>query len=237
MPIPPACPRCRAAFDVPDRLAGKLIRCTTCREEFRVKGRPDDDYDRPRRPAVDRSAVNLTIIIVTIVVGLCVVAAVGVGIWVVLRKVNTGPAPPVAVQPDLPGPAGPGPGRPGGGVRADFTFHPQYRVPEAPAGPVTVTLSNPRKVAGTIPDRPTYQVDYQFVGGGPGPRDWHYLVARVPRGVCEVNLHGLSAGNGTLSFGFFPGHTPDGPFEVWIDRRTTAPAVTRQRVSAPLAVN
>jgi hypothetical protein len=53
MSIATACPGCRAPFRVPERLAGKKIRCKICREEFRV-GKDDDfeDYDdepRPRR--------------------------------------------------------------------------------------------------------------------------------------------------------------------------------------------
>jgi hypothetical protein len=36
-------------FEAPDRLAGRLIRCKSCREEFRVgDDGPADGYDRPR---------------------------------------------------------------------------------------------------------------------------------------------------------------------------------------------
>lgn len=38
MAIPISCPGCQAAFDVPDTLAGKKIRCTSCREELVVAG-------------------------------------------------------------------------------------------------------------------------------------------------------------------------------------------------------
>ncbi|MBX9628353.1 MAG: hypothetical protein K2X82_31430, partial [Gemmataceae bacterium] len=36
MPIPTTCPGCRAAFDVPDQLAGKTIRCTSCKTQLTV---------------------------------------------------------------------------------------------------------------------------------------------------------------------------------------------------------
>jgi hypothetical protein len=51
MPLAVRCPGCRTVFEAPDRLAGKLIRCKSCREEFRVRDdRPADDdiVDRPR---------------------------------------------------------------------------------------------------------------------------------------------------------------------------------------------
>ncbi|MBX9579488.1 MAG: zinc-ribbon domain-containing protein, partial [Gemmataceae bacterium] len=36
MPVPIKCPGCQAAFDVPDHLAGKKIRCTSCKAEVAV---------------------------------------------------------------------------------------------------------------------------------------------------------------------------------------------------------
>ena len=59
MAIAIACPGCRAGFQVPERLAGKKIRCKTCREEFRVGGDDDfDDYDDEPRPRRRRRRSN-----------------------------------------------------------------------------------------------------------------------------------------------------------------------------------
>jgi predicted Zn finger-like uncharacterized protein len=40
MPIPTTCPGCRAAFEVPDGLAGKTIRCTSCKTQLTVPAAP-----------------------------------------------------------------------------------------------------------------------------------------------------------------------------------------------------
>lgn len=84
MPIAVRCPGCRTVFEAPDRLAGKLIRCKSCREEFRVRDdRPDEDDDdrpapRPRRRPFRRKSngfpMGLTaagIAVVLIVIALC----------------------------------------------------------------------------------------------------------------------------------------------------------------------
>jgi hypothetical protein len=84
MPLAVRCPGCRTVFEAPDRLAGKLIRCKSCREEFRVRDdRPDEaEDDRPaprprRRPSRRKSSgfpMGLTaagIAVILIVIALC----------------------------------------------------------------------------------------------------------------------------------------------------------------------
>ncbi|MBY0513906.1 MAG: zinc-ribbon domain-containing protein [Gemmataceae bacterium] len=36
MAIPITCPGCKAGFEVPDNLAGKTIRCTSCKTQLSV---------------------------------------------------------------------------------------------------------------------------------------------------------------------------------------------------------
>jgi predicted Zn finger-like uncharacterized protein len=79
MSIAVQCPGCHTGFQVPEDLQGKLIRCKSCREEFRVGGgrdevRDDDDVDAPRRPR--RKKKSAAALVLTIVGA---VAALGVG--------------------------------------------------------------------------------------------------------------------------------------------------------------
>lgn len=228
MPFDIQCPSCRTAFDVPDRLAGKLIRCKTCREEFRVgRGRPADDRyaddEPPRRPS-SSPLVLLLAIAGALVVGVVVVGGLGAWFWL---RAKPGLRPNVNLRP-APAPA----------VKAEHTLPPprpagQFGRPaEVPAGPEAVTLSNPRRVEGSAPGRPTYQVDYAVTGRPPGAREWFYLVAKVPAGLSGVRLFRLAdKPQGTFSFAFVPGHDPGRGFEVWIERGPFGKHDQRQRVS------
>src|SRR5262249_24342791 len=72
MPIPLTCAGCQSSFEVPDHLAGKKIRCTTCKAEMtvsladepvlelgpsvepaKVAYLPEDDPPPPRRRRYD----------------------------------------------------------------------------------------------------------------------------------------------------------------------------------------
>ncbi len=238
------CPGCRAAFPVPDRLGGRLIRCTACREVFRVGGdQPaEDDYGepRPRRRPRSSSSVLVPLLVVGGILGACLVIAVVVVIYVAGRDNAVNPVvgprpqaqrrqlPPNAVVPNIilspARPAGQG-GRPA----------------EPVEGPVLVTLSNPRRVETNMPDRRGYQVDYQAQPEAPDENVRYYLVAKVPDGVSEALVHSMLrlADNpqGTLSFAFFPGRDPGQGFELWIERATVGKVRERKRVSAVVTLN
>jgi hypothetical protein len=249
MSIPIACPSCRAEFDVPERLAGKLIRCKACREEFRVGQTVAgaDDYDEPRRPAASSGSNTAVIVVVVVLAGVGLLALAGVAVWLMMRPAvvpmagRPGAMPnagvPFPVAPDGPiVPAAPAPPTVNG-IMPEHTFHParsgrRMGLPaEIPAGPEVVTLSNFRRAESRLPDRPAYQVDYTLTGGPMTDREWYYLVAKVPAGVSEIHLFRLAANQGTLSFWFFPGHDPGGKFELWVEREPFGKRQERKRVS------
>lgn len=215
MSIPTTCPSCRAAFDVPDRLAGKKIRCKSCREEFRVGGAvARDDYDD--EPGPRASGASSSLVLVLVIVGVLAIGMLSVGgaaVWylmsskgrpaVVARGGAGRVAPPGAVLPDqmLPGP------------------HPPHGFgrPDQPTdGPVLVTLSNPRKVTGLSDDGPTYQIDFKW-DGQLGNLDHPHIYVKTAGGVADAVLrHDRRKGSGTLSLAFVPGQDPGPGFEVWI---------------------
>jgi hypothetical protein len=106
VPIDVRCPGCRADIQAPDRLAGKLIRCTSCREEFRV-GR-DENYDQyiseqePRpKPVRRRSAGTSKGLIAggsVAVAVLLTILGVGVRLMRVGAKLRTDPIPAMTSQ-------------------------------------------------------------------------------------------------------------------------------------------
>jgi predicted Zn finger-like uncharacterized protein len=230
MPLPTTCPHCRTAHRLADDLDGRLIRCKSCGEPFRVGGdRPDDEYDdepRPRRRwASSTSSTLVPLLIVAGVVGVGVLVAGAGAVWYLMRS-KPG-ARPVATK------AGRNvvvprhmlmPPRPAAGAAAD--------------GPEVVVLSNPRKMSDITPDRPTYQVDYQFTGAPALGHDWYVVVVKVPAGLSEAQLFSPNRNpNGTISFAFPPGHNPGGGFEMWVERRPFGKADERTRVSKVVTVD
>jgi predicted Zn finger-like uncharacterized protein len=143
------CPGCKAAFAVPDRLDGKLIRCKTCRAEFRVGGEPPppaDDFDeygepRPRRRAPQGESSSSALPIILAVGGVLfagLVIVVGLGVWFYADQrgapANVAP-PPWAPQPKMAAPrvVVPNAGVPNGGVPdvapPALPFIPEYTFP------------------------------------------------------------------------------------------------------------
>lgn len=240
MPIDIKCPSCKAAFAVPERLDGKLIRCKTCRAEFRVGGnRPPagdvDDYGEPvrRRPRESQSSSALPIIFA--VVGVLVVgglAVVGVGVWMYMAAEaprNAGPAPwaePKVVAPRPPVPRGETkvlpPAAPQMVPNYTLTSMPAnaFGRPEQPTdGAKVATLSNPRK-GPDFANEPTYQVDSQWQGDPPSLRDRYHFYAVADGRVCEAILSAARGSpSGTVTFRFFTGSTPRGKFDLWIARQ------------------
>src|SRR4051812_31161925 len=93
MSVPTTCPSCRAEFDLPDRLAGKLIRCKTCREEFRAGravARDDYDDDPAPRPSGGSSSVVLVLVIVG-VLAIGMLSVGGVAVWYLMSRARPAP--------------------------------------------------------------------------------------------------------------------------------------------------
>ena len=238
MPLSDTCPHCRTPHRLDNDLDGRLIRCKSCGEPFRVGGgRPvDDDDPRPRRRDRSESSALVPLLIVGGVLGVIGISGGGVLLWYLARSSRARP-PVMTVQKQMVKPPAMGvipdhilpPPRPAGALGA----------PAEPAeGPETVTLSNPRRAEGIAPGQPTFQVDYEFPGGAPAPNEWHYLVAKVPGGFSETLLHRVRGQpQGTLAFRFFPGHDPGQGFEVWIERRPPGKPNERSRVSKVVTIN
>jgi hypothetical protein len=254
MSITIECPGCRAAFQLPDRMEGKRIRCKTCREEFRVTAdEPADesDDDRPRRRTKQRSPLVGLAIVGGILAG-CLVIAVVV-IFVIARVLSEREAPqPFAGQP-FPAPravARPGNvviGQPQAPMRPvpQNAVEPEHVIPpprpsgrvgrpaSVPDGPMVVTLSNPRRAPSSNPGRTGYQVDYKVQDMPAGTdNDWYYLVVKVPAGIGETVLFKLAdKPQGTISFSFFPGSDPGQGFEMWVERQPFGKPKERKKVS------
>ncbi|HEY1379385.1 MAG TPA: hypothetical protein VGF55_21465 [Gemmataceae bacterium] len=248
MAIDVECPGCRAAFPVPDRLGGRLIRCTTCREEFRVGGgRPayddEDDYGEPRPRRRRPSSPLVPLLIVGGILGGCLVVA---AIAVVLLAGRDKAANPVLVRRQQAFPQGPGRQAAPNGVVPNVILTPPRpagqggRPAEPVEGPILVTLSNPRRAESMMPDRRAYQVDYQTQAEVPDENVRYYLVVKVPGGISEGLLPMLrltDKGQGTLAFAFFPGRDPGQGFDLWIERATIGKARERKRVSAVVTLD
>ena len=65
MAIPLTCPGCQAAFEVPDTLSGKTIRCTSCKTQLTVPAagmadtkKPFGWASSPANPAVPKVALT-----------------------------------------------------------------------------------------------------------------------------------------------------------------------------------
>jgi hypothetical protein len=245
--IDQTCPSCRTTFQVPDRLAGKRIRCKTCREEFRVTGAaPADVYDDepgPRRRR-NRSSSPLVplLIVVGIVAGCLLVAAIVVVVveWSIKDEEGVKF---VAVQGQpLPMAKGPNQNRmpaaalryPVRAIRAAGRFG---RPANPPEGPIVVTLSNPRRMANAIPGQPAFQVDYQIQDAQAGGTDWYYLVVKGTA-TGEANLlTTITNPQGTLSFVFFAGFDPGQKFDIWVEREPFGKSPERKRVSKPVTLD
>jgi hypothetical protein len=231
MSITIECPGCRAGLQVPDRLAGKKLRCTTCRKEFRVGGEKpvDDEDDRPRRSRVRPQAAGLPVgVIIGIAAGvLAVVLIGGLGLYVLTRdkplsaarppERSTGPAP-------VPTPAHTGPIS----VR---TFRGLTRMNSpASVGPQVINLSAPRSSGQAYMGARLYEMDYKFEGAQPTSSEFYYLVAKMPNGVSEIPLAALVSQD-ILHVQFFSAASePKGDVEFWIERRPLKGS-KRERVS------
>src|SRR2546430_2337639 len=93
MPLAATCPHCRTAHRLGDDLDGRLIRCKSCREPFRVGGdRPDEEYDdeppprRRRSRSTSSTLVPLLVIGGLLGVGLLIIG--GAGIWYVASRTS-----------------------------------------------------------------------------------------------------------------------------------------------------
>jgi predicted Zn finger-like uncharacterized protein len=234
MPIDVRCPACTTRFAVPDRVAGKRIRCKSCGEDFPVEGpvRPaqgEDEApaDRPRkRKGKKKQQEPIPRAVLWSVVGVVLFGVLMIAAVAVVHLMRP--------RPKL-GPGGTGEVVQQTAVFAEHVFRPAKPAKEAGRplevreGPVVVTLSNPRRVAGG--DRPTYQIDYAFANGPPTDADQLDLVVKVPNGFSELKLPRLAEAKGTLSFTFFPGEDPGQAFELWAERRLPGRGNNRQRVS------
>ena len=220
MSIPTTCPSCRAEFDVPDRLAGKLIRCKTCREEFRAgRAVARDDYDDEPAPRASGGSSSVVLVLVIVgVLGVGVLSVGGLAVWFLMASKGAPPAAVVTRGRPIPQPA------PNSLVLPDHMLPgpkaPAFGHPEQPAdGPILVTLSNPRKMTGPAADRPMYQIDFQWQGQI-GNNDHPHLYVKTAGGIADTILrHDRRKGSGTLSLAFFPGQDPGPGFEVWIARQ------------------
>src|SRR5205809_683308 len=101
MAIPITCPGCKAAFEVPDNLAGKTIRCTSCKTQVTIPAAvpvaaaksaakkrrddddDDDDDDQPKRKNRAQAAGAGNGMMIALIGGglLALGAIVGLSIW------------------------------------------------------------------------------------------------------------------------------------------------------------
>jgi hypothetical protein len=245
MAIDIECPGCRESFQVPERLAGKRIRCKTCREEFRVDdgAEPEEDYhDEPRaQRRQSRSSPLIGLLIVFGILAGCGVIAIVAVVLIARRMDDAAPRQPFAqAQPQVqvrkvePRAMRMNPK----GVFARYTVMPAIRPgrsnrPVTPVeGPISVTLTNLRRAESVIPNQPVYQVDYQIEGAPTDEVIWYYLVVKAPASIGEAFLARLNdKSRDTLSFGFVPGGDPGQGFELWIEREPFGKHDQRKRVS------
>jgi hypothetical protein len=214
------CPSCRAGVDVPNELHGKLLRCKTCREEFRFWSDAAGGDRRPRRSQRSRSSPLLSLLIVGGILGVCVVIAVVV-VWFIpskqqgpmdgrealLRAYQPRPLQAGAVSPKhtLAWPRGAN-ARPGRASAVD--------------GPELVIISNLRQVDGPAPNRPTYVFDYEFTGAAYKDTDHFDLVVKTPAGLVNQWIPTeVRQRKGSLSFGFLDAPDANQSLEVWIEWR------------------
>lgn len=54
MPIPSTCPECLAAFNIPDKFAGKTVKCRECEGHIQVPGGEIEELDREEEVQEDR---------------------------------------------------------------------------------------------------------------------------------------------------------------------------------------
>jgi hypothetical protein len=231
MPLDATCPKCDAAFVVPERLGGKRIRCKACRTEFRVGGNgPADDVDdepRPRRkPRPKSGGVPVGLIVGVAGGALVLILLVGVGFYFLTRDPRLSASrPPERSNQPAPPPADRGP--------IDVR---QFRLPsrlnrQAPDGPHAVTLSAPRRSNRDFREGTLLEVDYKF-DAGPPAGEFYYLMAKVSKGVTEIPLRSSAdlKDRGTLYVYFMREFEPKGDFELWLERRPLQGS-KRERVS------
>jgi len=249
MSIAIECPSCRAAFQVPERLDGKKIRCKTCREEFRVTvDEPDDDYDdepRPRRGRKKSSPLIGLLIAGGIVAGCLVVAVVVVLVIAGAMNVKEQKQVFAAQPPQMRGPPQP---QAQPAVVRTRTFPDAMVTPmpptrrigrpaEPPEGPITVTLSNPRRAEADLGGDPRFQVDFTAQSLPAGGMDWFYLVVKGEKGLGEAHLFRFSdRPQGALTFKFFPTFKPGTTFEIWIEQEPPGKSTQRKRISKPVTL-
>jgi hypothetical protein len=203
MAIDVRCPGCRTAFEAPDRLAGKLIRCKSCREEFRVRDdRPaDDDFEEPRRPRKARRQSGGLPLVLAIAGGavILIVLALGAGMFA-LAKFGIRNADPV-------------PGPPDPVINAE---PPAQAVPLPAMTSQAVTLSNLRRQGAG------YAVDYAYVGQ-PKPGESYTLKVRTATGTGDVRVPFMwRQAQSTIQVKPFGVRraVPNGRVEVWLAKST-----------------
>jgi hypothetical protein len=239
VPLAVDCPSCNARIQVPERLAGRKIRCTTCREEFRVGdvGRPrpvEDDYDddSPRLAPRRRSSSPLMQILVPIIiVGGVLGALVAVAVVVALTMNRPNAQPPIAA------PGGPLPNVPGqpavanGPMQAAEFLTPHTILPprkpgafgrsdQPTQGTILVTLSKLRRRDDGDPGRPSYLVDFKWTGQPPRLQNSYLLYVKIGDKMGDAHIHfDEDKMTGKFLFDFFPGSDPGGAFDIWIGKR------------------
>jgi hypothetical protein len=222
MSISVECPGCRSGFQVPDRLAGKRIRCKHCREEFLVDdAEPADDYDKPRRRSkrTGWSALEAGLFTMSILVGGLLIA-VGVFKYVqgkIDAIVDDTQPQPVAVGPRRPGPgvrrAGISAGGMGNPNRPPGPARPDPAQPAVPPSPRVIAALKPAGPNGRPADPPAgpmvgklanFTASGKDAQGRPmfkvtytvqkpqGFGEWYFLVAKGPGGAGQVLLPDLS---------------------------------------------
>jgi hypothetical protein len=233
MSIAIECPGCRAGLQVPDRLAGRKIRCTTCREEFRVGGdEPAEDYEDEPRPRRRRSKQRSTLVSLLIAGGIlcaCVIVA-GTVVWFLPSKKEPPHDPMLGVRKRS---------YPAGTLPVHF-LPPQFRSqeadPPAKASEIAV-LSNLRPAGPDAYGDAVFDVDYSFSGARPIQADWPTLKVRTPKGTGEVSLalaQIQAQGTWRIALMDVDGKGPRVKIDVWLEKK---PMSKRERITKVITVN
>ncbi|HUR54369.1 MAG TPA: hypothetical protein VMZ71_09570 [Gemmataceae bacterium] len=119
MPIPVECPDCRVELNIPEKLAGKTVKCPHCAGPVRVPFDEPEEEERPRerrtRPAPRREAPKRRAkskgnsgVLIGAAVGMVVIIVAAVGVTVLVRSGKKG-VPTDTAQKTTDGKGGPAP--------------------------------------------------------------------------------------------------------------------------------